>query len=79
VLVRGGKLAVFGAVAGVLAALALTQVIARFSSLLYGVHAYDPWTMAGVTLVMMVVALAACYLPARRAMEIDPMQVLRTE
>ena len=79
VLTRGGRLAVFGAVTGILAALALTQVIARFSSLLYGVHAYDPWTMAGVTLLMMVVALAACYLPARRATRIDPMQVLRSE
>jgi len=79
VLTRGGQLAVFGAVAGILAALGLTQVIARFSSLLYGVHAYDPWTMAGVTLLMMVVAFAACYLPARRAMRIDPMQVLRAE
>jgi len=79
VLTRGGRLAVFGAVAGVLAALALTQVIARFSSLLYEVHAYDPWTLAGVTLLLMVVALAACYLPARRATRIDPMQVLRSE
>lgn len=79
VLTRGGRLAVFGAVAGILAALALTQVIARFSSLLYGVHAYDPWTLAGVTVLMMLVALAACYLPARRATRIDPMQVLRSE
>jgi predicted permease len=79
VLTRGGRLALFGAVAGILAALALTQVIARFSSLLYGVHAYDPWTMVGVTLLMMMVALAACYLPARRATRIDPMQVLRSE
>jgi ABC-type lipoprotein release transport system permease subunit len=59
--------------------LALTQVISSFSSLLYGVRAYDPWTLAAVIALMMVVALAACYLPARRAMRIDPMQVLRTE
>ncbi|HYK38049.1 MAG TPA: ABC transporter permease [Alloacidobacterium sp.] len=79
VLVRGGRLAIIGAVAGLFAALGLTQVIARFTSLLYGVHAYDPWTMSGVTLVMMAVALLACYLPARRATKIDPMQVLRME
>ena len=79
VLIRGGKLAVSGAIVGILAALALTQVIARFSALLYGVHAYDPWTMAGVTLLMIAVALAACYFPARCATKIDPMQVLRTE
>jgi predicted permease len=79
VLTRGGRLAVFGAVVGVVTALALTQVMASFSSLLYGVHAYDPWTMAGVIALLMVMALAACYLPARRAMGIDPMQVLRTE
>jgi len=79
VLTRGGRLAVSGAVIGILAAVALTQVISSFSSLLYGVRAYDPWTLAAVIALMMVVALAACYLPARRAMRIDPMQVLRTE
>jgi predicted permease len=79
VLTRGGRLAVSGAVIGIVAALALTQVISSFSSLLYGVRAYDPWTLAAVIVLMMVVALAACYLPARRAMRIDPMQVLRTE
>ena len=79
VLMRGGKLTAIGATAGILAALAFTQLISRFTSLLYGVHAYDPWTMAAVALLMIVVALIACYLPARRAMRIDPMQVLRTE
>jgi len=79
VLTRGGRLAAWGTLAGVVAALGLTQVMARFSSLLYEVHAYDPWTLAGVILLLMAVALAACYLPARRAMRIDPMRVLRTE
>jgi len=79
VLTRGGRLALFGAAAGVIVALGLTQVMASFSSLLYGVQPYDPLTMFGVIAVLMLVAFVACYLPARRAMRIDPMQVLRTE
>jgi predicted permease len=79
VLTRGGRLAVVGASVGIVAALGLTQVMGSFSVLLYGVRAYDPWTMLGVIALLMLVALAACYLPARRAMRIDPMQVLRTE
>jgi ABC-type lipoprotein release transport system permease subunit len=54
----------------------LSQTIAR-SSLLYGVRPYDPWTFIGV--LMMAIALFACYLPARRATHIDPMKALRTE
>jgi ABC-type lipoprotein release transport system permease subunit len=49
------------------------------SSIIYGVHTYDPWTLIAVTAVLMIVALAACYFPARRAMRIDPMQALRSE
>jgi predicted permease len=79
VLTRGGRLAVVGASVGIVTALGLTQVMGSFSVLLYGVRAYDPWTMLGVIALLMLVALAACYLPARRAMRIDPMQVLRTE
>ncbi|MGC1297485.1 MAG: FtsX-like permease family protein, partial [Alloacidobacterium sp.] len=79
VLTRGGRLALFGAAVGIVTALILTQVIASFSALLFGVRAYDPWTMAGVLALLMTVALVACYLPAHRAMHIDPMQVLRTE
>ncbi|QNI35104.1 ABC transporter permease [Alloacidobacterium dinghuense] len=79
VLKRGGRLALFGAAVGVIAALGLTQVMASFSTLLYGVRPYDPPTMLGVIFVLMGVAFVACYLPARRAMRIDPMQVLRTE
>jgi len=78
VLRRGNKLALIGAGSGLLAALILSQAIAR-SSLLYGVRPYDPWTFIGVTTSMMVVALFACYLPARRATRIDPMKALRAE
>jgi len=79
VLTRGGRLALFGAAAGMIVALGLTQVMTSFSTLLYGVRPYDPLTMLGVVIVLMCVAFMACYLPARRAMRIDPMHVLRTE
>jgi len=78
VLKTGGRLALTGVAVGLAAALALTQVMAS-SSMLYGVRAYDPWTLIGVTVLLVAVALAACYVPARRAMHIDPMQALRTE
>jgi predicted permease len=78
VLGQGGRLAAIGAGTGLAAALALTQVMAR-SSLLYGVRAYDPWTMSLVTALLMLVALAATAVPVWRAMRIDPMAALRNE
>jgi predicted permease len=78
VLEQGGRLTLTGIAAGLIAALALTRVMAR-SSILFGVHVYDPWTLAGVTVLLMAVALAACYVPATRAMRIDPMSALRNE
>ncbi|MGA9672299.1 MAG: ABC transporter permease [Terracidiphilus sp.] len=78
VLKQGGRLALIGVAVGLASALALTQLMAR-SSMLYGVHTYDPWTLIGVTVLLTAVALAACYVPARRAMRIEPMQALRTE
>ncbi|MGO9337921.1 MAG: ADOP family duplicated permease [Terracidiphilus sp.] len=78
VLNQGGRLALIGVAVGLGAALALTQLMAR-SSMLYGVQTYDPLTLFGVTALLILVALAACYIPARRAMHIDPMRALRSE
>jgi putative ABC transport system permease protein len=73
---QGLRLASLGLVVGILGALAMGRV---FSALLFGVHFDDPATFLSVALVLMVVALLACYIPARRAMRIDPMIALRYE
>jgi putative ABC transport system permease protein len=61
---------------GILAALAVSRLLV---SLLVGVPSYDPLTFASVSALMLAVALAACYIPARRAAKVDPMTALRYE
>jgi putative ABC transport system permease protein len=74
VLSRGVILTAVGLVIGVSGSLALTRLMA---SLLYGVGARDPVTMAGVAALLALVAVTACYVPARRATKIDPLVALR--
>ena len=76
VMFQGMKLACAGAVIGLTASLMLTRLMA---SLLFGVSPADPLTFAGVALLLFAVALLACYIPARRAMRVDPMVALRHE
>jgi len=76
VLGHGVRLAGIGIIGGTAAALALTRLL---SSLLFGVSATDPLTFVGVAILLTTVALAACYVPARRAMHVDPVVALRCE
>ncbi len=76
VLRQGMLLALIGATVGILVALPVARLAAN---LLYGVSPTDPLTYAGITLLLMGVALLACYLPARRATRIDPLIALRAE
>lgn len=65
-----------GIVAGLAAASGLTRLM---TAMLFGVSALDPATFGGVTLALLLVALLACWIPARRAMRVDPMVALRHE
>jgi putative ABC transport system permease protein len=76
ILGQGMGLALVGVVIGVAAAFALTSAVKSF---LFGVTPNDPATFLGVAAVLAAAALAACYLPARRAAQVDPLRALRTE
>jgi ABC-type antimicrobial peptide transport system permease subunit len=73
---HGAKLAFVGVTIGIVAGLGLTRLMA---SLLYGVGPTDIVTFASVAIVLLGIALLACWIPARRAMKIDPMVALRHE
>jgi predicted permease len=73
---QGARMALMGVCVGVAASLGLTRLMSR---LLFGVSATDPLTIAGVGGALALVALAACYLPSRRALRVDPLVALRHE
>jgi putative ABC transport system permease protein len=76
ILRQGMTLVMVGLVVGVISAFALTGMM---KSLLFQVEPNDPITFAGVSAVLGAVALMACYVPARRALRIDPLRALRSE
>jgi putative ABC transport system permease protein len=76
VMAQGMKLVLLGLAAGIAASLSLTRLM---SSLLFRVDPFDPLTLGVVTFILAAIAALACFLPARRAMRVDPMVALRTE
>ena len=74
ILGQGARLALLGVVIGLAAAAGLTRLMTR---ILFGVSATDPLTFSAVAIVLTLVALIACYIPARRAMRVDPIVALR--
>ena len=73
---HGARMALVGVAIGIVAALGLTRLMANQ---LFGVSPHDPITFVGVAVLLIIVAVAACYIPARRAMRVDPMIALRYE
>jgi predicted permease len=76
VLTDGMKMAAFGVAFGLLASLGLTRLL---SGMMYGVSTTDPLTFIVIAMLLIVVALLACYLPARRATKVDPLVAIRYE
>jgi len=76
VLKQGGKLIGLGLIIGLLATLAASRAL---DSMLFNISAYDPLTLASITLLLAAVALIACFFPANRATKVNPIEALRTE
>jgi putative ABC transport system permease protein len=76
VLRQGISIVALGSVLGIIMAFAVARLL---SHLLVGVSSSDPITYASVALMLVIVALAACYIPARQATKVDPMEALRYE
>jgi predicted permease len=79
ILGKGIGLAVTGIIVGTAAAVLLGRVLSSFSQLLYGVKPSDPATLIAVSALLLGVAAAACFIPARRALKVDPVVALRYE
>jgi putative ABC transport system permease protein len=73
---QGVRLAIIGLALGLAATAGLTRLMSKF---LYGISSTDPLTFVAVSILLLIVALAACYIPAHRAMRVDPMVALRHE
>jgi ABC-type antimicrobial peptide transport system permease subunit len=76
ILGQGLRLALVGGTLGIVASFALTRYMSHF---LFGISPHDPRTFLAIPFLLVAVALLACYIPARRAMRVDPIVALRYE